>query len=104
MRKQDKAIIWSAYFDQARTRANGRRVPRSLGISNPRIEEIEVAAQKLGIKTEISIDVSFPKSPWQKSGMIKVEKKAPKEQVLKAIAKQVAKARSTAGAVPTKKN
>jgi signal recognition particle subunit SRP19 len=99
MRKQDKAIVWPTYFDQAKTRTKGRRVPRNLAITYPKIDEIQAATQRLGMKTEISIDAIFPKSPWQKTGMIKVEKKTPKEHILKAIAKQMVRARSTA--VPT---
>ncbi|HII85545.1 TPA: signal recognition particle protein Srp19 [Candidatus Bathyarchaeota archaeon] len=103
MRKQDKAIIWPIYFDQTKTRKKGRRVPRNLSIPYPKIEEVEAATQKLGIKTEISIDASFPKNPWQKTGMIKVEKKMAKEQIISNIARQLLKARSTAAPTPTKK-
>jgi Ca2+-transporting ATPase len=39
MRKQTKAIIWPAYFDQGKTRMKGRRVPKNiavqLGLKNP---------------------------------------------------------------------
>ena len=48
MRKQDKAIIWPAYFDQTKTRKNGRRVSKNLAVPNPKIEELQEAAKKLG--------------------------------------------------------
>lgn len=102
MRKQDKAIIWSAYFDQTKTRKKGRRVPRGMAVPSPKIEEIEEAARKLGLKPEVTADVGYPKAPWQKSGSLKVEKKAAKEQIIKNIAKQLTKARSAAVPVPTK--
>ena len=94
MRKQDKAIIWPAYFDQTKTRKNGRRVTRNLAVPNPKIEELQEAARKLGLKHEIIADSGYPKAPWQKTGMLMVEKKAPKEQMIKNIAKQLVKARS----------
>jgi signal recognition particle subunit SEC65 len=55
------------------------------------------------MQTEISIDANFSKTPWQKTGMIKVEKKMPKEHILKAIAKQLVRIRSTAVHTPTNK-
>ena len=94
MRKQDKAIIWPAYFDQTKTRKNGRRVTRNLAVPNPKIEELQEAARRLRLKHEIAADSAYPKAPWQKTGMLMVEKKAPKEQIIKIIAKQLVKARS----------
>jgi len=94
MRKQDKAIIWPAYFDQTKTRKNGRRVTRNIAVPTPKIEELQEAARKLGLKHEIAAHSGYPKVPWQKTGMLMVEKKAPKEQIIKNIAKQLVKARS----------
>jgi signal recognition particle subunit SRP19 len=94
MRKQDKAIIWPAYFDQAKTRKKGRRVPKSLAVQSPKIQEIKEAAEKLGLKHEIAMETGYPKTPWSKTGMIMVEKKGSKEQIIKKIAKQLLKIRS----------
>ena len=89
MRKQDKAIIWPAYFDQAKTRKNGRRVPKSLAVQSPKIAEITLAAERLGLEHELVPTVGYPKMPWIKTGMIMVEKKGSKEQVIEMIAKQI---------------
>ena len=94
MRKQDKAIIWPAYFDITKTRRNGRRVPRSIAVQSPKILEIKEAAEKLGLKHEIAMETGYPKAPWLKTGMILVEKKESKEQIIKMIAKQLLKIRS----------
>jgi signal recognition particle subunit SRP19 len=94
MRKQDKAIIWPAYFDQAKTRKNGRRVPKSLAVQSPKIQEIKEAAEKLGLKHEIAMETGYPKTPWFKTGMIMVEKQGSKEQIIRKIAKQLLKIRS----------
>lgn len=94
MRKQDKAIIWPAYFDQTKTRKNGRRVPKSLAVQSPKIAEIKIAAEKLGLIHEFAPEVGYPKAPWVKTGMIMVEKKGSKEQVIRKIAKQLLKIRS----------
>ena len=94
MRKQDKAIIWPAYFDSAKTRKEGRRVPKSLAVQSPKIMEIKEAAEKLGLKHEVAVEAGYPKTPWVKTGMVLVEKKGSKEQTIKKIAKQLLKVRS----------
>jgi signal recognition particle subunit SRP19 len=94
MRKQDKVIIWPAYFDQSKTRKKGRRVQKSLAVQSPKISEIKIAAERLGLKNEIAPEAGYPKTPWLKTGMILVEKKGSKEQVIRKIANQLLKMRS----------
>jgi signal recognition particle subunit SRP19 len=94
MRKQDKIIIWPAYFDQAKTRKDGRRAPKDLTVLSQKILELQEAAQKIGLKFEVVADKGYPKTPWVKTGMLLVEKKGSKEQVISRIAKQLLKART----------
>ena len=94
MRKQDKAIIWPAYFDQAKTRKEGRRVPKSLAVQSPKIVEIKEAVEKLGLRHEVAMESGYPKTPWVKTGMMMVEKQGSKEQIIRKIAKQLLKIRS----------
>jgi len=94
LRKQDKAIIWPAYFDQTKTRKEGRRVPKSSAVQSPKITEIQEAVARLGLKHEIKTETGYPKTPWLKTGMIMVEKKGSKEQVIRKIANQLLKMRS----------
>ncbi len=94
MRKQEKAIIWPTYFDSAKTRKQGRRVPKNLAVSTPKIEELQTAAARLGLKNEVVPQVGFPKSPWVKTGSIFIEKKSAKEQIIRNLAKQLMKIRT----------
>ena len=94
MRKQEKIIIWPAYFDQARTRSEGRRVAKSLAVLSPKILEVQEAAQKLGLDFEVVADKGYSKAPWVKAGMLLVEKKGSKEHIINRIAKQLLKARN----------
>jgi signal recognition particle subunit SRP19 len=94
MRKQEKIIIWPAYFDQAKTRKNGRRVPKNLAVHSPKILELQEAVQKLGLEFEVVMDKGYPKTPWAKTGMLLVEKKGSKEQVINQIAKQLVQAQA----------
>ena len=94
MRKQDKAIIWPAYFDQTKTRKKGRRVPKNMAVQSPKILEIQEAAQKQGLRNEVVATAGYPKTPWAKTGILLVEKKGSKAQVISRIAKQLLKSRS----------
>ncbi len=96
MRKQEQAIIWPVYFDAGKTREKGRRVAKNLAVPAPRIAEIDDAAQKLGLEHELILDKGYPKTPWQKTGMLLVEKQGSKEQVINKLAKQLLRARNEA--------
>jgi signal recognition particle subunit SRP19 len=96
MRKQERIILWPAYFDEGKTRMEGRRVAKTLAVSSPKIAEIEAAASKLGLEFELVPDKSYPRTHWHKAGMLLVEKRGSKEQVIGGIAKQLQKARNEA--------
>jgi signal recognition particle subunit SRP19 len=96
MRKQEKAIIWPAYFDLNKTRKQGRRVPKNLAVQSPKIEEIEEATKTLNLNHEITLEKGYPRTPWFKAGMLLVQKQGSKEQVIKKIAKQLFKNRNDA--------
>lgn len=94
MRKQDKIIIWPAYFDSTKTRGDGRRVPKNLAVPSPKILEIKKAVKKLGLTCEVVLDAGYPKTPWLKTGMLLVTKKESKEKVITKIGKHLLKIRS----------
>ena len=96
MRKQDKIVIWPAYFDSTKTRKDGRRVPKNLSVPSPKILEIKNVAEKLGLEHELVIDAGYPKTPWLKTGMLLVKKNEAKEQIIRKIAKQLQKIQSIA--------
>jgi signal recognition particle subunit SRP19 len=94
MRKTDNAIIWPVYFNADKSKSEGRRVPKTLAVASPKILEIQQAAEKLGLKNEINATAGYPKTPWVKMGMITVEKKETKEQIILKIAKELAQIKS----------
>jgi signal recognition particle subunit SRP19 len=96
VRKQEKFIMWPAYFDANKTRAEGRRVPENVGVPSPRMLEIQEATAKLGLEHELVPEKAYPRTPWSKHGMLMVEKQGSKEQVIKRIAKQLQKGRNEA--------
>lgn len=88
--------MWPAYFDSTKTRKQGRRIPKSMALPSPQIQEIKTAAEKLQLNCEVVTNVAFPKTPWLKTGMVLVKKNNTKNEVIKDIAKQLSKTRSTA--------
>jgi signal recognition particle subunit SRP19 len=93
MRKQDKALLWPAYFDSSRTRKMGRRVSKKMAVKSPKMNELINAVSKLGFHCELIPEVSYPKKPWIKTGLLLIEKKYPKEQLINKIAKQLVESR-----------
>lgn len=89
MRKQDKILLWPAYFDSNKTRLQGRRVPKSLAVASPKLKEIQDAAKNMGLQSEVVLDVRYPKSPWRKTGYILIPKKGSKTQIIRKIAKEL---------------
>jgi len=89
MRKQDKILLWPAYFDSNKTRLQGRRVPKSLAITSPKLEEIQNATKSIGLQSEVVFDVKYPKTPWQKTGYVLIPKKGLKTQIIRKIAKEL---------------
>lgn len=94
MRKQEKIVLWPAYFDSAKTRGDGRKIPKNLAVPSPKISELKEAAEKLGLEHELFLDASYPKTPWLKTGMLLVAKKETKNNILKKLAKQLLKIRT----------
>jgi len=91
MRKSNNAIIWPVYFDVAKSKSEGRRVPKNLAVISPKISEIKEATDKLGLQNDINPTAGYPKTPWLKMGMLIVEKNEPKKQLILKISTQLTK-------------
>ena len=89
MRKQKKVIVWLVYFDSSKTRKEGRKIPKSVAVSNPNLAEIRKAAEMLGLQPEVEVNATHPTFPWRKSGRIHVQKSGSKMQTLLKIAKEI---------------
>ncbi|MHB1261074.1 MAG: signal recognition particle subunit SRP19/SEC65 family protein [Thermoplasmatota archaeon] len=81
----DKFVLWPAYFDRERSRADGRRVPDSVAVRAPDAQWIETAARKLGLDPQVEENAVHPSIPYEKVGRVLVSKKGSKEQVLKLV-------------------
>jgi len=54
-------VIWPAYLDAAKTRAEGRRVSRELAVEEPTVEEIAQAVQQVGYDAVIERSKTYPR-------------------------------------------
>jgi signal recognition particle subunit SRP19 len=93
MRNKNKIILWSIYFDSNKTRADGRRVPKKLAVSAPKLEEIQRAAKRLGLQPEVVPGAAHPSSPWLKIGLLIVPKTESKDKTVKKIAEELCQLR-----------
>jgi len=94
MRKQNRLVLWPAYFDSTKTRQQGRRISKGLAVPTPRLDELQKAAEKCGLQTEVVPDVKHPHAPWQKTGLIFVPKSASKMQIIRRVAKELSTIRA----------
>jgi len=89
VRGRGKIWLWPAYFDASYTWGEGRRIPKSLASRSPKAEEIEKAAQILGLNPILEPGAAYSKYPWRRTGVVLVDKKGSKTQVLREIAKKL---------------
>lgn len=86
---RDRWILYPAYFDAARTRGRGRRVPRALAVERPTAETLAAAAKALGLAAEVEPEAGYPRAPWAGGGRVKVEKRGPKDRLLVEMARRL---------------
>lgn len=68
--------LYPVYFDSTRTRAEGRRVPRSLAVANPLAIDIVQACANLRLQTVLEAGKLHPKD-WANPGRVKVNLRQP---------------------------
>jgi len=94
MRKQEKVILWPAYFDSTKTRIEGRRVSKNRAVPSPKLEELQKATERMGLHPEAVSDAKHPSLPWQKIGMVVVPKRGSKTQTIREVAKELSAMRT----------
>ncbi len=84
-------ILWPVYFDLKKTRSEGRRVPRSLAIKSPSIDELAKAAERAGYDIKIDRDAKYPAFWFEEPGRIIVYTEEPKTTVIRRVAEILVK-------------
>lgn len=71
----DNAIVlWPEYFDIDRTRAEGRKVSKTLCVKNPSLDIIAKGAMILDLEYRVEESSAYPANWAAKRGCVRVEK------------------------------
>jgi signal recognition particle subunit SRP19 len=83
-------VIWPAYLDASKTRAEGRRVPRDGAVDDPTVDEIAEAVQQVGYDAVIERDKTYSRE-FEPRGRVLVQgaDDATKNDLVQAIAAYV---------------
>lgn len=94
MPKADRpTILYPAYFDANRSRADGRRVARRWAVEGPTVEEIASAAKALGLQPEVETGKGFSRQPWRHEGRVLVRADYFKTSVVQKVAQRLKSSR-----------
>lgn len=86
---RERVILYPAYFDAAKTRAQGRRVPQALAVERPTPDRLAAAAKALGLAVEVETGASHSRAPWSGGGRVKVQKQGTKEALMREMARRL---------------
>ncbi len=83
----DTAItLWPEYFDKARSRSEGRRVPLDLCVENPKLDIIAKGALILDLDYKVFEDKAYPGNWIARRGCVRVERgRLSKSEILPRI-------------------
>ena len=82
-------MIWPEYFDAELHRSEGRRVPLSLAVKKPTVDDVARALKSLGIGFTVERDKCYPRFWWKRSGRVVASTDISKEELLKIIAEKI---------------
>ncbi len=94
MRERGWQRLYPAYFDSSKSRSEGRRVAKELAVDRPRLEEVAEAARRLGLEVRVVEDARYPRCWWDLKGVVLVEKRMRKEELLRRVARSLKEARA----------
>jgi signal recognition particle subunit SRP19 len=89
-----KTVIWPVYIDSKKTRGEGRKISKEDAVSSPKLREISKAAEKLGMTPKIEKNKAYPRSWWEVSGRVIVDRNLPKLEALIKISNMIRGSRS----------
>jgi signal recognition particle subunit SEC65 len=95
MKQPGKAVIWPANINSLKTVAGGRKLSKEHCIKSPKLNEISIAAEQLGLKFEIIKESARSDSWWENTGHLIVERQGnSKKNLLLKLAAQIEKNRA----------
>ena len=94
-KKERPIVLYPAYFDLGRSRAEGRRVAKKWAVESPTVEEVVTAAKALGLEPQLDAEKAFPTSHWRHEGRVLVRADYFKTSVVQKVAQRIKQARSS---------
>ncbi|HIQ24321.1 MAG TPA: signal recognition particle protein Srp19 [Pyrodictium delaneyi] len=87
-----RIVVWPVYIDSTASRGEGRKISLRDAVRKPRVEEIVEAAKRLGLNPEVE-EARYPRSWWENTRRVIVDKMGSKLATLKALATELRKLR-----------
>ncbi len=84
-------MLWPEYFDLRRTRSEGRKVKRAFAVSDPTLEILTKAVERLGLQYKAEPEKAYPANWWNQKGRILVEKSMPKSKLLEKVGSELSR-------------
>jgi signal recognition particle subunit SRP19 len=83
-------VIWPAYIDAEKSRAEGRRVPEDAAVPAPTVDEIAKAVQQVGYDAVIERDKTYSRE-YESRGrvLVKNAEDSSKNDLVQAVAAYV---------------
>jgi signal recognition particle subunit SRP19 len=66
-------VLYPAFFDAELTRGEGRRVPESMAVEEPTVDEIAKAVQQVGYDAVVERDKAYSREHWVERGRVLVK-------------------------------
>ncbi len=89
MKRTDYIVLWPIYFDSTKSRSEGRKVPKSLALPSPKLEELVEAVKRLGLNYIVEEEKRYPRFWWETRGRLLVERRERKSLILKNVAREL---------------
>jgi len=94
LRRSDRVVIFPVYLDSSKTEGDGRRIPKSEGVQDPRLNEIADACARLGLEYTVEGNASHPREPTARRGLVRVGERGSKVELLRKIALLIRQSRA----------
>jgi signal recognition particle subunit SRP19 len=87
-------VLYPLYFDGTVSRHEGRRVPATVAVRDPSLEELAQAARRNDYRVEIEPEAAHPRRPAKREGRILIVGGGTKTAIVHAVAEELKAQRS----------
>jgi signal recognition particle subunit SRP19 len=89
-------IIYPSNIDSKLSKGEGRKISKKQGVDSPKALEIMKALQVLGESGfKLEKERAYPRKAWEREGRVVLDKKDKKRALLKQVAREIKRIRSS---------